>query len=161
MGTDSNRSRTRCKHEFCNNKATIRGLTRSESGLCVDCRPLPAELMVIREGVRDPIAAVKFGAGKSGSWPVRGPLTWDHGVVERKRLAQTDTLQNAPEPPQTVQTPIPAPIAVAPATEAADAPNSDSRALWSLAIFVACGAGVAFLLSPMGQQFLKACGGDK
>ena len=79
MGTNSNRSRTRCKQDGCNE------LTRSNSGLCRSHMATPAEAVILRPAMDKTI-------GVQGSWSSRGPLTWRAGVVARERLAQTATL---------------------------------------------------------------------
>ena len=74
MGTNSNRSRTRCKQDGCNE------LTRSNSGLCRSHMATPAEAVIIRteRPLRDDY----------NRWPLR----WEGGAVYRDRLAQTATL---------------------------------------------------------------------
>ena len=74
MGTNSNRSRTRCAHDGCNE------LTRSNSGLCRLHMQTPAEAVIIRteRPLRDDYN--------------RGPLRWEGGAVYRDRLGQTATL---------------------------------------------------------------------
>lgn len=74
MGTNSNRSRTRCKQDGCNE------LTRSNSGLCRLHMATPAEAVIIRteRPLRDDY----------NRWPLR----WEGGAVYRDRLAQTATL---------------------------------------------------------------------
>ena len=80
MGSNSNRSRTRCKTAQCVNKGAPSGLTRSNSGLCRACMQTPAEAVIIRteRPLRDDY----------NRWPLR----WEGGAVYRDRLAQTATL---------------------------------------------------------------------
>ena len=74
MGTNSNRSRARCKQDGCNE------LTRSNSGLCRLHMQTPAEAVIIRteRPLRDDY----------NRWPLR----WEGGAVYRDRLGQTATL---------------------------------------------------------------------
>jgi len=74
MGTNSTRSRSRCKHDCCNE------LTRSSSGLCRLHMLTPAEAVIVRR--ERPLSA------DCGRWP----LVWQGGVVQRDRLRQTSTM---------------------------------------------------------------------
>ena len=74
MGTNSNRSRIRCKQDGCNE------LTRSNSGLCRAHMQTPAEAVIIR--TERPLS------DDHNRWPLR----WEGGAVYRDRLSQTATL---------------------------------------------------------------------
>ena len=164
MGTNSNRSRIRCKQDGCNE------LTRSNSGLCRAHMQTPAEAVIIRKDVADPIEAVRQGPGACGQWNARGPLTWRDGVVTRERLAQTSTM------------PAEAPQTFAPTCDRTETDNAshsasgcghagiargavdsahttrDSEGAWAFSIIIVGAVGVGFLMSPYGQQLLAKMG---
>ena len=102
MGTNSNRSRTRCVHEAC------KELTRSNSGLCRLHILTPAEAVIVR---RERPLADDFN---------RWPLVWQGGIVQRDRLRQTSTMPvEASQSPQTVSDATTS-VSVAPTGNACD-----------------------------------------
>lgn len=142
MGTNSNRSRIRCKHDGC------KDLTRSNSGLCRLHILTPAEAVIIRteRPLRD----------DHNRWP----LTWRDGVVARERLAQTSAL-----PAEATESASDrASYGLEHCGTHADGqevPEVANAGEWALVWIAAVAGGVAFLLSPLGQAMLDAIGGGK